>query len=71
MMITKGEKLCCLRSWQKVIRVPSISVTSRRTLDVASIPGTRTGSYSFHSEKFCNYYGIFWNLYQIGKVADY
>ena len=25
MMIMKGEKLCCLRSWQKVIRVPSIS----------------------------------------------
>ena len=70
-MIMKGEKLCCLRSWQKVIRVPGIGGTSSVLLDVTEMDGTRIGSYSFHSEGFCNYYGIFWNPYQIGKVADY
>ena len=47
-----------------MIRIPSISVTSRRTLDVPPIPGTRTGSYSFHSERFRKSYGIFRNRYE-------
>ena len=42
-----------------VIRVPSISVISRKTLDVPPIPGTRTGSYSFHSKKLRKNCGIF------------
>ena len=45
-------------------RIPSISVTSRKTLDVPPIPGTRTGSYSFHSEKFRKSCGIFRNRYE-------
>ena len=45
------------------IRIPSISVTSRRTPDVPPTPGTRTGSYSFHFEKFRKSYGIFRNRY--------
>ena len=48
----------------ELIRIPSISVTSRRTLAVPPSPGTRTGSYSFHSERFRNSYGIFRNRYQ-------
>ena len=32
-------------------------------MDVPPIPGTRTGSYSFHSERFRNSYGIFLNRY--------
>ena len=47
------------------IWIPSISVASRRTLNVPLIPGTRTGSYSFHSEKFCKSYRIFRNRYYI------
>ena len=42
-----------------LIRIPSISITSRRTLDVPPILGTRTESYSFHSERFRKSYGIF------------
>ena len=48
---------------EDLIRIPSISVTSRRTLDVPPIPGTRTGSCSFHSERFRKSYGIFRNRY--------
>ena len=42
----------------ELIRIPSISGTFRRTLDIPPIPETRTGSYSFHSERFRNSYGI-------------
>ena len=51
-----------------LIRIPSISVTSRRTLNVPPIPGTRTGSYSFHSEKFRKSYGIIRNRYDRPEV---
>ena len=49
--------------WLPVIRIPSISVTFSVLLDVPSIPRTRTGSYSFHSEKFRKSYRIFRNRY--------
>ena len=45
----------------RVIRIPSISVTPRRALGVPPIPGTRTGSSSLRSKKFLRYYGIFRN----------
>ena len=42
---------------------PRCPVVLPRTLDVPLIPGTRTGSYSFHSERFRKSYGIFRNRY--------
>ena len=53
-----------------VTRVPSISATSGRTPNVPPIPGTRTGSYSFHSEKLRKGYGIFRNQYYTAPVSD-
>ena len=54
---------------EPVIRIPSISVTSKRALDVPPIPGTRTGSYSLHSERFRKSYGFFRNRYEAGRTG--
>ena len=39
-------------------------------LDVPPIPGTHTGSYSFHSERFRNSYGIFRNRCKASTLIE-